>query len=169
MKYTSAKANKLLKKLNEEYHSLITEEGNSSTFLAAMGEDPESVRPEYDYERTQAALSNLEKRIIQLKHAINLFNTSHKLPGFELTVDEALVYIPQLSQRVKKLAEMKKRLPKAREEKEYYGRSSIIDYRYTNYDRNVVIDDYEKAFDKLSAIQTALDTLNNSEELEVDM
>lgn len=56
-----------------------------------------------------------------------------------------------------------------REEKEYYGRSSIIDYRYTNYDRNVVIDDYEKAFDKLSAIQTALDTLNNSEELEVDM
>lgn len=169
MKYTSAKANKLLKKLNEEYNSLISEEGKSSTFLAAMGEDPESVRPEYDYERTQAALSNLEKRIIQLKHAINLFNTSHKLPGFELTVDEALVYIPQLSQRVKKLAEMKARLPKAREEKEYYGRSSIIDYRYTNYDRNVVIDDYEKAFDELSAIQTALDTLNNSEELEIDM
>ena len=127
------------------------------------------MRPEYNYERTQAALSNLEKRIIKIKHAINLFNTSHKLPGFELTVDEALVYIPQLSQRVKKLAEMKTRLPKAREEKEYYGRSSIIDYRYTNYDRNVVIDDYEKAFDKLSAIQTALDTLNNSEELEIDM
>lgn len=169
MKYTSAKANKLLKKLNEEYNSLITEEGNSSTFLAAMGEDPESVRPEYDYERMQAALSNLEKRIIQLKHAINLFNTSHKLPGFELTVDEALVYIPQLSRRVKKLAEMKTRLPKAREEKEYYGRSGIIDYRYTNYDRNIVIDDYEKAFDELSAIQTALDTLNNSEELEADM
>lgn len=169
MKYTSAKANKLLKKLNEEYNSLISEEGKSSTFLAAIGEDPESVRPEYNYERTQAALSNLEKRIIKIKHAINLFNTSHKLPGFELTVDEALVYIPQLSQRVKKLAEMKTRLPKAREEKEYYGRSSIIDYRYTNYDRNVVIDDYEKAFDKLSAIQTALDTLNNSEELEIDM
>ena len=169
MKYTSAKANKLLKKLNEEYNSLITEEEKSSTFLAAMGEDPESVRPEYDYEKMQAALTNLEKRIIKLKHAINLFNTSHKLPGFELTVDEALVYIPQLSQRVKKLAEMKARLPKAREEKEYYGRSSIIDYRYTNYDRNVVIDDYEKAFDELSAIQTALDTLNNSEELEIDM
>lgn len=157
------------KKLNEEYNSLISEEGKNSTFLAVMGEDPESVRPEYDYERTQAALSNLEKRIIRLKHAINLFNTSHKLPGFDLTVDEALVYIPQLSQRVKKLAEMKTRLPKARKEKEYYSRSNIIDYRYTNYDRNVVIDDYEKAFDELSAIQTTLDTLNNSEEPEVDL
>lgn len=63
MKYTSAKANKLLKKLNEEYNSLISEGGKSSTFLAAMGEGPESVRPEYDYERTQAALSNLENTL----------------------------------------------------------------------------------------------------------
>ena len=169
MKYTSAKANKLLKKLNEEYSSLISEEEKSSTFLAAMGEDPESVRPEYNYEKTQDALTDLEKRIIKLKHAINQFNISHRLPGFELTVDEALVYIPQLSQKVKKLSEMKARLPKAREEKEYYGRSGIIDYRYINYDRNAVTNDYEKAFDELSAIQTALDTLNNSEELEIDV
>lgn len=54
-----------------------------------MGEEPESVSPEYDCERTQAALLNPEKRIIKLKHAINIFNTSHKLPGFELTVDKA--------------------------------------------------------------------------------
>ena len=49
MKYTSAQANKLLKKLNDEYDLLLAEEAESSTFLAAMGEDPESVRPEYDY------------------------------------------------------------------------------------------------------------------------
>lgn len=169
MKYTSAKANKLLKKLNEEYNSLISEEEQSSTFLAAMGEDIESVRPEYDYEKTQAALENLEIRIIKLKHAINLFNISHKLPSFELTVDEALIYIPQLSKKVKKLAVMKAKLPKSREEKEYYGRSSIIDYRYINYDRKTVSRDYEKASDELSAIQTELDTLNNSEVLEIDM
>ena len=51
MKYTSAQANKLLKKLNDEYDLLLAEEAESSTFLAAMGEDPESVRPEYDYTR----------------------------------------------------------------------------------------------------------------------
>ncbi len=111
MKYTSAQANKLLKKLNDEYDLLLAEEAESSTFLAAMGEDPESVRPEYDYIETQKSLEELGNRIIKLKHAINLFNTSHTLPGFELTVDEALVYIPQLSKKVKKLAEMKARLP----------------------------------------------------------
>lgn len=169
MKYTSAQANKLLKKLNDEYDLLLAEEAESSTFLAAMGEDPESVRPEYDYTETQKALEKLGNRIIKLKHAINLFNTSHTLPGFELTVDEALVYIPQLSKKVKKLAEMKGRLPKSRENQEYYSRTSIIDYRYINYDRKAVKYDYDRAFDELSALQTALDTLNNSVTLEIDL
>ena len=165
MKYTSAQANKLLKKLNDEYDLLLAEEAESSTFLAAMGEDPESVRPEYDYTETQKTLEKLGNRVIKLKHAINLFNTTHTLPGFELTVDEALVYIPQLS---KKLAEMKARLPKSRENQEYYSRTSIIDYRYINYDRKMVKDDYDRAFDELSALQSALDTLNNSVTLEID-
>lgn len=169
MKYTSAQANKLLKKFNDEYDLLLAEEAESSTFLAAMDEDPESVRPEYDYLETQKSLEELGNRIIKLKHAINLFNTSHTLPGFELTVDEALVYIPQLSKKVKKLAEMKARLPKARENQEYYSRTSIIDYRYINYDRKAVKDDYDRAFDELSALQTALDTLNNSVTLEIDL
>ncbi len=168
MKYTSAQANKLLKKLNDEYDLLLAEEAESSTFLAAMGEDPESVRPEYDYIETQKVLEELGNRIIKLKHAINLFNTSHTLPGFELTVDEALVYIPQLSKKVKKLAEMKARLPKARENQEYYSRTSIIDYRYINFDRKTVKEDYDRAFDALSALQTALDTLNNSVTLEIN-
>ena len=71
MKYTSAQANKLLKKFNDEYDLLLAEEAESSTFLAAMGEDPESVRPEYDYLETQKSLEELGNRIIKLKHAIN--------------------------------------------------------------------------------------------------
>ena len=169
MKYTSAQANKLLKKLNDEYNQLLTEETDSSTFLAAMGEKPESVRPKYDYEKTKKSLENLESQIIKLKHAINLFNVSHKLPGIELTVDEALVYIPQLSKRVKKLSEMKTRLPKSRENQEYYSRTGIIDYRYINYDKETVKNDYNKAFDELSAVQTALDTLNNSGTFNIDL
>ena len=37
MEYTSAEANKLLKKLNDTYQALLYEEEQSSTFLAAMG------------------------------------------------------------------------------------------------------------------------------------
>ena len=49
MKYTSAEANKLLKKLNDEYAALLDREKRSREFRAAMGEDIESVRPAYHY------------------------------------------------------------------------------------------------------------------------
>lgn len=71
MKYTSAQANKLLKKLNDEYSALLDKEQRSRDFRAAMGEDVESVRPAYDYAETQARLAELEGKIRALKHAIN--------------------------------------------------------------------------------------------------
>ena len=100
MQYTSAEANKLLKKLNDTYQALLYEEEQSSTFLAAKGEDLETLRPEYDYRGTQEALHKLEENIIAVKHAINIFNTTHTLEGFSMTVDRALVYLPLLSARV---------------------------------------------------------------------
>ena len=69
MKYTSAQANKLLKKLNDEYSALLDKEQRSRDFRAAMGEDIESVRPAYDYAKTQARLEELEGTIRRLKHA----------------------------------------------------------------------------------------------------
>ena len=45
MNYTSAEANKLLKKLNDEYTALLDKETRSRDFRAAMGEDVASVRP----------------------------------------------------------------------------------------------------------------------------
>lgn len=94
MKYTSAQANKLLKKLNDEYSALLDKEQRSWDFRAAMGEDIESVRPAYDYAKTQARLEELEGTIRRLKHAINLFNTTQVVDGFGITIDEMLVYIP---------------------------------------------------------------------------
>lgn len=57
-----------------------------------MGEDIESVRPAYDYAKTQARLEELEGAIRRLKHAINCFNTTQVVDGFGITIDEMLVY-----------------------------------------------------------------------------
>ena len=143
MKYTSAQANKLLKKLNDEYSALLDKEQRSRDFRAAMGEDVESVRPAYDYAETQARLAELEGKIRALKHAINCFNMTHFVDGFEMTIDEMLVYIPQLTRRKNKLLEMKSRLPKERVEEQYGRQSNIIDYRYANYDIAAVEADYD--------------------------
>ncbi len=45
MIYTSAEAAKLLRSLNEKQTSLKQKERMSCTFIAAVGEDIESVRP----------------------------------------------------------------------------------------------------------------------------
>lgn len=49
MKMTSAQANKLIRQLNNELKTLQVREDNTNSFLAAIGEDPKSVRPAYDY------------------------------------------------------------------------------------------------------------------------
>lgn len=170
MQYTSAEANKLLKKLNDTYQALLYEEEQSSTFLAAMGEEPESLRPEYNYSAMQKKLRELEEKIMAVKHAVNAFNTTHELKGFDITVDQALVYLPLLSARVKKLADMRARLPKARENHDRYtGYSNIVDYRHINYDRSEAAKDYDAAFDELCRLQTALDAANNTEKFEIDL
>ena len=54
MKLSSAEGAKLLKKLKSEFDALKSKESISSTFLASVGENPESVRPKYDYKEVKA-------------------------------------------------------------------------------------------------------------------
>ena len=170
MKYTSAEANKLLRKLTEEKCYLLTMEEKCSTFQAALGEDPESVRPEYDYRAVRAAVDELNRKIRTVKHAVSRFNLEHVVPGFDMTVDQMLVYIPQLTAKKEKLSEMKDRLPKQRDPKSTYGRvTTIIDYIYTNYDIKEARADFDAVSDELSRAQTALDVLNNTETMEIDI
>lgn len=165
MKYTSSEAAKLLRKLNEEHGALLEMEVQSREFLASVNEVPDSVRPFYDYAATQAKLAANEAQIRKVKHAINLFNTTHTVPGFDMTVDQMLVYIPQLTARKNKLQTMRSRLPKSRESGGM--RSGIIDYRYTNYDIAEAARAYEEAADELARAQNALDTVNTTETLEI--
>lgn len=167
MRYTSAEAGKLLRKLNEERDALEQKEARSSTFLVSLGEDAETVRPAYDYQCTQEALAELDRKIRTVKHAINTFNLSQTVPGFDMTIDQMLIYIPQLTARKRKLAGMKDRLPKQRETDLIGSSSNIIDYSYANYDIALAERDYEVVSDELARAQTALDVVNNIETMEI--
>ncbi len=171
MKYTSAEAAKLLRKLNEEKTALELKEEKSSIFVAAVGEDVESVRPAYEYESMQAALIELDRKIRVVKHAINSFNIQQMVDGFDMTIDQMLVYIPQLTARKRKLSMMKDRLPKQREDADGYGRASsnVIDYSYANYDISVVEKECSVVADELSRAQTALDVVNNTKTMEIEL
>ncbi len=167
MKYTSAQANKLLRQLQEARTAVLRSETQSRTFVAATVEDVEAARPAYDYAATQAKLQALEEKIRRVKHAVNAFNLSHKVEGFDMTVDQMLVYIPQLSERKNKLGAMGSVLEKTRLSNA--GRSSIIEYEYANYDLERVKADYTAVTAELARAQLALDKLNNTEAMEIDL
>ena len=167
MELTSKEAGKLLNKLNEKILSALKKEERSSSFLASVEEDPETCRPDYDYEATREELRVLEEQVRKLRHALNVFNTTHVVPGFEMTIDQMLIYIPQLTKQKEKLDQMKSVLPRARVESTYGASQNFIDYRYVNYDLKTVEEDFEKVSNELSRAQTALDLINSTESFEI--
>ncbi|MBQ6480924.1 MAG: hypothetical protein IJI45_07400 [Anaerolineaceae bacterium] len=169
MKMTSAQAAKELRKLNDQHEALLARENKAREFTAAIQEDIETVRPAYDYTARQEELAALEEKTRKLKHAINCFNLQQEVPGFGMTIDQMLVYIPQLTARKKKLNYMRKKLPREREDSGYGRSSNIVEYKYANYDIAAVEADYVKTVDELSAAQNALDQVNSTVEFDVEM
>ena len=165
---TSAQAAKELRKLNDQHDALLAMENKAREFTVAIQEDIETVRPTYDYYAKQEELAALEAKIRKLKHAINTFNLQQEIPGFSMTIDQMLVYIPQLTARKKKLDYMRKKLPKERESNNYGRNSNIVEYRYANYDIAHVEADYLNISDELSAAQNALDSINTTVLFEVE-
>lgn len=167
MRYTSAEANKLLKALELRRNTIKKKEEKAASFQAAANENIEELRPEYDFAKVQAELASLNAKIREVKHAINVFNVSHTLPGYDgLTIDQALVYLPQLSEETRKLSDMASTLPRERIES---FRSMIVDYSIANYDIGEAEKAYEDVSERLTSLQLALDKANNSDTMEIDV
>ena len=162
MKLTSAEAAKMLRKLNDDLEALRVRESASEVFVAAISENVEDVRPEYDFAKTREEEELLAGQIRKLKHALNMFNATTEVPGFGMTIDAMLVYIPQLTNTRNRLAAMKRRLPKERVEAGFRSASNIIDYRYANYDIAAAQAAYDEVSNRLAKAQTALDLVNST-------
>lgn len=72
-------------------------------------------------------INTIEMKIIRLKHSISRFNLTTKVPGFGMTIDEMLVYIPQQTALKKKLDKMRSRLPKERINNVFSRTSNFIE------------------------------------------
>lgn len=169
MRVTSAQAAKLLRQLNDELRALQLKEANSSSFVAAIQEDVESVRPAYNFKEMRDAQAEVECKIRKVKHAINVFNTTTIIPDFNITIDEMLVYLPQLNRQCEVLSKMRDAMPKVRVNSGYSSGSNIIDYRYANYDIEEVGRHYAELSDTLAKAQTVLDLVNSTVEFEIDI
>ena len=163
-KVSPATVSKKINALKEEINELVEKENKTCTYIVSPGEKPEETRPDYDYKETQRRIIELEEEVRKLRHIMNLFNTSTVVPGYDMTIDEILVYIPHLRERKNKLSVLKNRLPKSRN-CSYQG---IVEYTYCNYSVDKAAADYKVVSEELSKAQNALDYINSTGEIEVD-
>ena len=168
MRVTSSQAAKLLRQLNDELRALQLKEANSCSFVAGIQEDVESVRPAYNFKEMRDAQAEVECKIRKVKHAINVFNTTTIIPDFNITIDEMLVYLPQLNRQCEVLSKMRDAMPKVRVSSGYSS-GNIIDYKYANYDIEEVGRYYAELSDTLAKAQTVLDLVNSTVEFEIDI
>lgn len=167
MKLTSAEANKMIRALKDQYRLLSSQENNVISFIAATTENVDEVRPPYNYEETAEKYDEIERKIRKIKHALNVFNATTVVDGFDMTIDEMLVFLPQTSDRLRKLEDMLAKPEKSRAQNT--GRTSIIEYEYLNYDLQKVQEDYDALMDMRSRALTALDVMNNTVSFEVEL
>ncbi len=167
---TSAYANKVLKKLNDDKEFWRKKETEGYTYVAALDEEP--VIPEYDYIQVAAAIEEIDEKIVKIKHAINLANLTCEISVGDktMTVDEILVRMAQLNRRRATLDLMRKQEPKKRlATTSYMARKNAPEYCYINYDLEVVKADYERIDAEIAAMQIALDKYNQTVEFEVEI
>ena len=169
-KMTSAYANKMLKSLEEDKAFWLNKEETSCTYVVAVNEEP--VVPEYDYAEVAATIAAIDEKIASIKHAINVANATAKVlvGDTEMSIDTILIRMAQLNKRKAVLDQMRKQLPKAREEhRSYMSRNSGPEYRYINYDLNLIKKEYEDVSKIIMEMQMALDFYNQTVQFEVDI
>ena len=167
---TSAYANKMLKSLEEDKAFWVNKEAASSTYVAAINEEP--VVPEYDYTEVAATIAALDEKIAIIKHALNVTNATAKVQvgDTEMSIDTILIKMAQLNKRKSVLDQMRKQLPKARvEQHAYMSRNAVPEYKFINYDLELIKKEYETVSVKIMEMQMALDKYNQTVQFEVDI
>ncbi len=105
-KITSAYANKMLRSLEEDKAFWVNKEAASSTYVAAVNEEP--VIPEYDYMAVANTIDEIDRKIVTIKHALNLTNATAKVQvgDQEMSIDSILIRMAQLNKRKAVLDDM---------------------------------------------------------------
>ena len=158
---TSAQAMKQLKELQLKRKQILEGEKDTCHFLAATTESVEDVRPAYNFQFTQLDLLVVERNIRELKHRISVFNTTYLVPELGMTIDQVLVALPMLNERVNTLRRMAG-MQEKRRAVAYGSRSNLIEYEYINFDKDQVREEYDKLSKDLAEMQIALDKANTT-------
>lgn len=168
MLYTSNELQKKLDKLTDERNKIQSLLSKNSEFTASISENVEILKLEnaFDLENTLNEIESYNSKIMKIKHAKNVFNSTFKLPcGY--TIDEAIIRMGILSGLKGKLNDLS--MKKSKERKTNGMMMREPEYVYATYDISFAKEAYQKLFDELQTIQNELNSVNATEQIEVDV
>lgn len=162
---TSAAANKMVRKLQDDKEYFLKIEKETCTYLKVEG--CEATIPKYDYTGVQDHIMEIDWKIRTIKHAINVFNTTTILKN-GMALDEALVKLAQLNKRKEKLDVMRNRIPNTRKE-DRYSQANFVEYICLNYDLDTVRSDYDECVQDIVDLQMEIDLANQTKQFEIEI
>lgn len=165
MEVTSALANKLIKGYTDELDHLVRVEGDSYSYTEVAGQVP--IIPDYNFLDMQQKIEDLNWKIIKLKHAVSVFNTTHVIEACDMTVDQILVRMAQLN-RLKSKYQQMRNLPEKKLNRSY-GSSQAAEYICRNFNVEAVEVAYNDVVNELRSLQLNLDLCNSTERFDIDI
>lgn len=168
MKITLNEAKKMLLKLQSDKEFLLHRIDDLATYVAAVSENEEELRPEFSLEETVAEIEEIDKKIIKIHCARNRANNRMVLKPSGITIMEALIKLPILNMELKKWELLAMKQMKTRV-KDSYGRNKDIEYVYANYPLEYAKKKYEQYRDEIAEIQAELDRVDITETFEVNV
>lgn len=163
--FTSASANKFIRGMEDEKAHLLAMEKETCTYVLAQ--DEEAHPPVYDYGEMRAKIDEIDRQVRLVRHALHRFNMETKLRDSEMTVDEALIAMAQLSAKRRRLDTLRGILPRQRE-KDRFG-TRLVEYRYANYEVKQAQRDYAAATEAINELQLKIDLCNQTLTFEVEL
>lgn len=165
MLVTSDNVKAILAKLVNEKEELLSNIRNNSVFIAAVTENIDEVRPEFDLTETLKKINEIDLKVVKLRHARNIFNSQSVIEGTGFTIDEALVRVAELTNLSQNVYSLARKLQK---ERMSISSSKDIEYRYANYDVDLAKKYYQEIEDEKRQLLTRLDYHNATVTFEIE-
>ena len=154
MKKCHTEIMKEIKKLEEIKETLLNEESDNCIVTYLQKETP--INTGYDYNLTNIKIEECDTEILRLKSLLTKANVETNVEGFEMTIGEALVYLAQLNEKLKRLSYLVNLKPLKRST----GYDSVPEFTKIVFDREKVLKDYEEVRNLIPKLQMAIDRTN---------
>ena len=156
MKKCNTQIMKEIKTLEEYRAKWISVERVNCTVSYLQGEEP--VLPDYDYETTRANIDYLDKEIRRLKGLLAYSNVTTIVEGFDMNINEALIYLAQLKQKESHYNFLMSK-NKISRSTSGFGNANI-EFTKILYDQDVVREELKEVTDTIMMLQMAIDRTN---------